>query len=174
MKRCFISIDLPEQLVSEVKRVQDSLPDFKGKKTELKNLHLTLKFLGEISGEKVEEVKKRLSKIKLKSFSISLGNVGVFAPSYVRIIWISLIGAEELQKKIDEALDGLFKKEKRFMGHLTIGRVNGIKDKKKFLEDLDKITISKIKFNAKSFELKESFLNSVGPHYETLGEYKLN
>ena len=42
--RTFVSIDLPEDIQKEVKKIQDILPEFEGKKTEPKNLHLTLKF----------------------------------------------------------------------------------------------------------------------------------
>ncbi len=44
--RCFISIDLPEKIIQEIKKIQEELPEFIGKKTETENLHLTLKFLG--------------------------------------------------------------------------------------------------------------------------------
>jgi 2'-5' RNA ligase len=46
--RAFISIEFPEEIKNELKKIQEQLPEFKGKNTEPKNLHLTLKFLGEI------------------------------------------------------------------------------------------------------------------------------
>ena len=56
--RTFISIDMPEVVRSEIEKIQDVLPEFFGKKTERDNLHLTLKFLGEIDEEKVKEFEK--------------------------------------------------------------------------------------------------------------------
>ena len=46
--RVFISINISEEIRKEIKKIQDFLPEFFGKKTELENLHLTLKFLGNI------------------------------------------------------------------------------------------------------------------------------
>ena len=51
MIRCFICIDFPDEVIKEVARVQEELEKvkFNGKLTELENLHLTLKFLGEMA-----------------------------------------------------------------------------------------------------------------------------
>ena len=65
MTRCFISIDLPEIIRREIQKIQEQLPDFKGKLTEQENLHLTLKFLGEISDDEIEEIRKKLREIFL-------------------------------------------------------------------------------------------------------------
>ena len=46
--RTFIAVDIPENVKEEIIKIQDKLPEFVGKLTELENLHLTLKFLGEI------------------------------------------------------------------------------------------------------------------------------
>lgn len=65
--RTFISINIPENIKKEIINVQNSLPEFIGKKTEFANFHLTLKFLGEIDENILDEIKKRLNKIKLVS-----------------------------------------------------------------------------------------------------------
>ena len=79
--RCFISLDLPFEVNDYIKEVQESMRKeglFIGRFTPLENLHLTLKFLGEIDEDKVLEVKKRLSEIKFKEFEAELGEVGIF------------------------------------------------------------------------------------------------
>ena len=81
MTRAFIAIDLPLEATNEIERVAKLIWKktlFSGKITENANLHLTLKFLGEIDDEKVLEIKKRLSEIKFSEFSCELGEVGVF------------------------------------------------------------------------------------------------
>ena len=78
MKRCFISIDIPKELYGEIKKIQDKLQEFRGKKTEPENLHLTLKFLGEIDEREVGEVKEKLRTINYESFESELKYVGVF------------------------------------------------------------------------------------------------
>jgi 2'-5' RNA ligase len=171
--RTFISIDIPSEIRNEIKKIQESLPQFMGKITELENLHLTLKFLGEIDENKLEQIKEKLSKVKIKPFEVELEGLGVFSPDYIRIIWIHLAGVEELQKIIDEKLVSIFPMEKRFMSHLTIARVKTIKNKTEFLGDLKKIKIPKLKFLVNSFKIKKSILSSKGPIHETIKEYFL-
>lgn len=171
--RTFISIDMPEQVKKEIKKIQDSLPEFFGKKTEFENLHLTLKFLGEISDEKLKKVRERLREIKYKKFETEINEIGVFSEKFVKIIWLHLSNCDELQKQIDEKLKELFELERRFMSHLTVARVKNIEDKKKFLQELKKIKIPKSKFVVESFNLKKSTLTPEGPVYEILESYEL-
>ena len=171
--RCFISINIPKQVAREIKKIQDKLPEFSGKKTELENFHLTLKFLSQIDEDKVEEVKKKLNEIKFEKFESEIDLIGVFSEKFIRIIWLHLANCDNLQKIVDEKLKDLFEPERRFMSHLTIARVKNIKDKKKFLEELKKVKIPKIKFNVNSFYLMKSELTSDGPRYEVIEEYFL-
>jgi len=173
MVRTFISIDLPENIKKEIQRIQDLLPDFVGKKTEQENLHLTLKFLGEIDNEKVEEIKKRLKLVKIKAFEAEVDNLGVFSEKFVRIVWIHLKGAEKLQEEVDKALKEIFDKEERFMSHITIARVKSIKNKMDFLSKLKEIKIPKLKFKVDSFQFKKSELFPQGPRYEVIEGYNL-
>jgi len=152
--RAFIALELGRECVDEIIKIQKLLKKrvlFNGKYTESENLHLTLKFLGEIDEEKVSEVKKKLSEIKNQEFDVELGEIGVFSKDFIRIIWIKLNGKGifHLQKEIDEklsvsqtfALGGkasgdeklsdLFSKEDRFMSHITIARVKTIGDPEK-------------------------------------------
>ena len=57
--RCFIGIDLPIAVIKEIKKIQIKLePNFTGRLTSSENLHLTLKFLGEIEEDSINDVKK--------------------------------------------------------------------------------------------------------------------
>ena len=157
--RVFIAIDIPKNIRKEIVAIQNNLPEFSGKKTEPENLHLTLKFLGEIDEEKVEEVKKKLSEIKFRKFQAELSEIGVFTPSFLKIIWVKLGGCDEIQKEVDKKLEGLFAKEKRFMSHLTIARVKNVNDRRRFLVN--------------SIKLKKSTLTPEKPIYEDVLEIKL-
>ena len=169
--RVFISIDIPDNLKKEIIKLQNSFPEFVGKKTESENLHLTLKFLGEIDEEKLEEVKEKLEEIELKEFETEIDSIGFFSPDLIRIIWLHLSTCEELQKKVDSVLEGLFAPEKRFMSHVTIARVKSVKDKNKFIKELKGIKPVRIKFMVKDFKLKRSVLKQNGPEYEDLEVY---
>jgi len=168
--RTFIAIDIPEKIKKEIIKIQNQLPEFKGKKTEIENLHLTLKFLGEVDEKKISEVKRRLTEIELASFIAEINSIGMFSD---RIVWLGVRNCNELQKQIDEKLSDLFEKEKRFMGHLTIARIKELKVRKKFLAKLKKIEIPEIKFPVRDFNLKKSKLGRPGPVYENIEVYNL-
>ena len=175
--RSFVSIDFDNnEVVKEIARVQSEVfkRKFQGKLTELEKLHLTLKFLGKIDDNRLEGVRERLRNVKFEEMSLILGKVGTFNfRGNPRIVWIEILGDSfPLQKKIDEALEGLFEKEERFMSHLTIARVKYVKDKKGFIECVSKIKAKEIRFKVDNFRLKKRELKKLGPVYETLEEFK--
>ena len=180
MIRSFLSLDLPENVKEEIVKIQDIIKKedlFHGKYTEKENLHLTLKFLGEIDEETVVKVKETLEKVKVNSFEASITQVGVFSPEQVRIVWLKLDDADALQKEIDHFLQDLFPKEQRFMGHITIARVKKVFDKEKLIETLKKINLEKIqkqKIKFDEFFLKKSILTTQGSLYSVIKKYNLN
>jgi 2'-5' RNA ligase len=181
LTRCFIALELPRTAVNEIKRIQGLVKKqslITGKFTEIENLHLTLKFLGEIEEIKIDEVKKRLKEIKLKKFKARLDEVGVFSSryrDYIRVLWVKLggKGVFELQKEIDEKLKSLFGKEIRFMSHITIARIKDVSDKKEFLSYVKAIKVPEIEFGVDEFILNKSELKEEGPVYTNIEAYKL-
>lgn len=176
--RCFIAIDLPNEAKEELSRIQKEInEEAKLKFVEPQNLHLTLKFLGEISDAQVNKVKEALKGINFEKFSAMLSDIGIFpSPSYIRVVWVSLQPAQllkELHDKIDSALASSgFKKENRFESHITLARVKAIKDKKAFTKQIQTIKIKPIEFVADSFALKKSTLTKEGPIYADIVEFK--
>ncbi|MCX6819206.1 MAG: RNA 2',3'-cyclic phosphodiesterase, partial [Candidatus Aenigmarchaeota archaeon] len=127
--RCFVAVDIPEELKSKIKELQDQLSSCDVKLVEPKNLHFTLKFLGELEENAIKEVNQRLSEIasNLPSFSILLSSVGVFpSASYIRVIWIGSKSQDfaNLHKAVADALQDIGEPEKEAIPHLTIARVH--------------------------------------------------
>lgn len=173
--RFFISVELPEEIKKEVMRIQkeiDRLGLIKGKFTEPENLHLTLKFLGNLSESELRAVKLRLKGLKFESSEVLLENVGVFSENFIRIVWVGLTGKGvfNLQKQVDNLLEDLFPKEYRFMAHVTIARPKYVEDRKAFLEEFKKIIVSKKQFSIDKIFLKESILSNQGATYNTISE----
>jgi len=172
--RLFIGFFLPEEIKKEILYIQKQIPLFKGKLIEQDNLHLTLKFLGEISEDELNEIKNILKRIHFRRIDCAIDTLGFFSENFVRIIWIYLKNSEDLQKEVDESLKDLFKTENRFMSHLTIARIKSVKDKKEFIDGLKNISLEKINFSVNEICLIQSELKSEGPEYKILERYDLN
>ena len=171
--RCFIGIDLSSPAIKEIERLQNIIePHFIGKITESKNLHLTLKFLGEIDNDTLKKVKKKLFLIKFQPFELYINKLGVFSKKFVKIVWVKVSNVP-LQQLIDNSLADIFEKEWRFMGHITIARIKNLKNKNSFLELINKTKVNKIVFMVKEFYLKESILQKEGPVYKVISRYRI-
>ncbi|MBI4441433.1 RNA 2',3'-cyclic phosphodiesterase [Candidatus Woesearchaeota archaeon] len=164
--RLFIALDAA---VTECQRLQALLPD-KGL-TKTKEYHVTLKFLGEVTPEKISDVKAALGQIQHKAFTVMTTHVGVFpSGKNIRVIWLGVEhsdGLTALQKAIDNALHPLgFPHEKNFHAHITLARV-------KFAdanlhEKIRQLAAKKIEIPVKEFILYKSTLTPLGPVHEAL------
>jgi len=170
--RCFIAIDVPEELKSAISSLKKEIHLDGIKPVEDKNLHITLKFLGNVSDEKLGEVEKALRNVEFKKFKVKLKGVGVFPnESYIRIVWIGCENSElkEFSDEINESLSELSKKEP-FSAHLTIARVRRKTDLKKFLDEHKEDEFGE--FEVTGFELKSSKLSKEGPEYSTVAVFQ--
>jgi len=182
--RSFIAIDIDENLKSKIVDVQNNIGTtyLKIKFVEPKNLHFTLKFLGEIEEKSIEDIYKILQKnLEIyKPFEINLKGLGAFPSfSYIRVLWIgiqdetnSLINiADELNRDLKKLG---FKKEKKLIPHLTIGRVKFIREKEKISQILKELQNVKIgKMIVDRVLIKKSVLTPKGPIYSDLKEVRL-
>jgi len=175
--RAFIAIEIPEEVKKVLIEAQAQLDKDKAKLNLTKDFHLTLKFLGEIDENKVEEIKKRLSEIKFGCFETSLTDIGVFpSEDYIRVAWVGLEDSKgkikKLQQEVDSKLETLgFKKDERFHPHVTLARVKFTKDKEGLLKNLKKIEFKKESFKVNEFKLKKSTLTPKGSVYEDFASF---
>lgn len=174
--RVFIAVDLPKEIKDEIYRIQKSINSKYAtiNWVSKKNLHLSLKFLGEY--DNLNLLKEKISNITFNKFKVKLSKFDVF-PDYFNIR-IMLIGLEpkdkviELQKKLDQELINIFNREQKFSPHLTIGRVKVIKNKKEFVDSLKNINVEDLEFEINEFYLMESKLTKNGPIYKKLEMFK--
>ena len=166
--RLFIGIDIPNKLREKIAEMQKELKNVKI--VEKGNLHITLKFLGNV--DDVERVINKLKEIDFQRFSINLRRVGTFPnENYIKVVWIGCNSPElvQLVRIVDQRMSEIgFPKEGRYVPHLTIARVKRkpTEDLRKFLKkynsvDLGSFVVSKIK-------LKKSTLTPRGPIYEDI------
>jgi RNA 2',3'-cyclic 3'-phosphodiesterase len=172
--RTFVAVEVNnDDVLNSISKLQS---DFQIKATAVskQNMHFTLLFLGEISEETAENVKKALSSITFKPIDVNFTHVGAFPnPKFPRVIWIGTDEASakqlvELAVQVEQKLAPLgFKSDKPFKPHLTIFRIkNKVDDISKKIErfketNLGKDVISELKF-------KQSILTPNGPIYSDL------
>src|SRR3989344_4177217 len=175
--RTFLAVEISDKAVKEIAKVQDLLANklkFTGKTIEPENLHVTLKFFGEITQQEIEKIDERLKNVEFPEIKAKLGKIGAFTyNNQPKIIWVKIEGnLTKIQMLIDKQLEPLFELEERFVSHLTIARVKYVKDIKYALEYIKHIHIPKIEFEINSINLQASKLTPLGPVYTTLKEYK--
>jgi 2'-5' RNA ligase len=140
--RTFIAVEIPENITSGIRELQQGLKDYgiDIRWIRPENIHLTLKFLGDVEAADIDKISGAISKTVdgVASIPLKAKGVGVFPGiKSPRVLWVGLTGQLELlinlQKTLDEKLKGIgFPTEKRpFKGHLTIGRIKAKMDTKK-------------------------------------------
>lgn len=173
--RVFIGIKIPPN--DKILKVLESLKKFQGMKhVEPENVHICLKFLGEIDEERIIDVKKVLDSLNgFGSFEIKLKSVGAFPnQNFIKVIWIGAVSDKliSLAKLIDSELErfGFRKETRKFVPHITLARV-----KKKPLDDIKQIFSDEEfgSFEAKEVELIQSMLKPTGPEYTIIHKVSL-
>ncbi len=181
MVRAFIAIDIDDNnIINKINDTIQALSEFnlKIKFVETENLHITLRFLGEISEGDVLTIKENvISKLICKPFNINLKGLGAFPNNEnPRVIWIGISEGFDSLKKLKIQIDDLLIKNgfkldhEEFVAHLTIGRIKYGKSNslKKLLEQYKDFNYGSIVIN--SVKLKKSTLTRQGPIYENLAE----
>lgn len=174
--RAFVAVDLPAEIKEYLGSLQREIRGEHSKTSWVKeeSLHITLKFLGDISEEVCGLVKERLSKISLSGFSAKLTSLKALPnQSYVRVITVGVDGDfNRLQKEIDASLSDLFKLDKRFSAHITLGRVKAVNDRLA-LERIFETKVAQKGFFVSECSLFKSELSRFGARHTVLKTYKL-
>lgn len=183
--RCFIAIPLTTDTHQELSQIQSQLKETEADVGWVKtdNIHLTLKFLGEIEEQKIKTISKELKELtnKYTSFETCMGKLGTFPSiSNPKVIWIGINKNEDkitnLQKGIEDVITPLgFEKETRpFHPHLTLGRVRGKKNIQKLVDKLKSLPLPQFKpIMVDRIILFQSILKPTGAEYTALDEFPL-
>jgi len=127
MYRLFVAVDLPESVKSSIKAICNGLPDARW--VDVQQLHLTLRFIGEVDSGLFNGIKNSLAEVSETSFSLTLNGVGCFPPKRPpRVLWIgmesntTLIRLAEKVERILVEKNGLEPDQRKFSPHITIAR----------------------------------------------------
>ncbi len=178
--RTFIGFELPEKIRSFISSIQEDLKSNRldARWVRPKNIHLTLKFLGNINKDDTQKVGAAIFKSAADYAPISLAAKGIGAFPGInrpRVLWIGIRGQIDvliqLQKSLDDQLEKIgFSKENRpFKGHLTLARVKGRINQAKLINAIKKYgEFEPESFIADNIILFKSDLKSTGAVYTKL------
>lgn len=144
MKRVFAAINISpgEKIIKVISQGESMFINDRIRWVNPNQLHLTIKFFGEISESSIDRIKKNFSDVTCKnsSFEFMLKGLGVFGSRYKpKVIWIGTendIFLKEFAEQFLEVSEALGFNEERlnFVPHLTIGRISKIKNRHKLNE----------------------------------------
>uniref|UniRef100_A0A7C2K206 RNA 2',3'-cyclic phosphodiesterase n=1 Tax=candidate division WOR-3 bacterium TaxID=2052148 RepID=A0A7C2K206_UNCW3 len=172
--RVFTAFELPESIKDEIYKIinEKSALLRNVKWVEKENLHITCKFLGEISEKQLQELLSKLEKKfkKGEKIRISITNFGCF-PNFrnPRVMWLGVQGEVDKLKKVWGSLEEVSKilkigeREKEYIPHVTIGRL-----KSSIILDKDWVKYTSKEFEITHLTVFQSTLTPTGPVYKSI------
>ena len=134
--RVFCAAELPDevrgQLEDHIMKLRKQIPDAAASWSRVENIHLTLKFFGNVALDRVPVISEAASRAvaEFSTFPIGIGNTGVFPrPSRAQVLWIGVSDPSgrlsALQERLENlcAAEGFPKEDRAYRPHLTIARI---------------------------------------------------
>jgi len=181
--RCFIALELPLEIQNELAQTVAALKRAEAdvRWVEPENVHLTLKFLGEIPHPKVLQIGIALNALAGQKTIVSrLAGLGAFPNRHrPRVIWAGLDnGIDELrglQSQVEDIMSSLgFQREARdFSPHLTLGRVRSQRNLMALDETMEAIRPEPLSFSFRHLVLMKSTLTPSGSIYQPIHTVQL-
>ena len=176
MHRLFAAIRPPEPIRDLLVDAMDDSPELRWVGDD--NLHLTLRFMGEVERPIANDIADGLAAIRSAPFELRLAGIGSFDRRSGGAIWAAVAPKEPvtaLAAKVERAcvVAGLAPERRVFHPHITIARWNGRRTRE--VEDFlaRNVALRSAAFEVTRFGLFESHLSRHGPHYEAVAEYPL-
>ena len=176
MLRLFVGIEFPPELKLELSLLCSGVPGARW--VDPGNLHLTLRFIGEISEDIAADVDAALVGLKARRFTLQLAGTGVFGGNKPHALWVGVERHPDLVRlrdKIEQALirTGLAPEQRRFAPHVTLARLRD-----PVLDALGHFLATHAQFRAaplpvEHFSLIASFPTKAGSVYEDQADYPL-
>jgi len=179
MVRTFVAIDLSGEIREKARESQEILAQSEGRLAivDPANLHITLKFLGEVDPAQIEPIIEALRTASAAPFNLTVGPPVCNPPQRPRVIWCDVTDGGEsaaLARQVDDLLAPLgFPREKRpFRPHVTLARVKEFHPSQcSLVERTPREPLGR--FRVEQINLKKSTLTPRGPIYEDLAEAAL-
>ncbi|MCD6595753.1 RNA 2',3'-cyclic phosphodiesterase [bacterium] len=181
--RTFFAIEIPDNFRKSIKNnvidVLNKLP-VKVKWVTEQNIHITVRFIGEIEIAKIDDIVDNVNKSigTIGEIKLELSRIGYFGKNSPKVIWIGLNGdidkLEKIHEKIEHACRDAGSKAdyKEFSPHITFGRVKSPSHTSELIETIKNIEIPKLNFKTDELVLFKSTLTPAGPIYEAIERLK--
>ena len=174
--RLFVALGLPDDVAQNLLLLQGGIPGARWYARE--QLHLTLRFIGEVDGIQAADIDDALNGISAPGFALELHSVGSFGGRDPRQLWAGVRPSEalmHLQRKIETVLQriGLAPEPRKFTPHVTLARLRA-SPRAKVIEYLSAHALyASQPFDVNAFELYSSTLTQNGSLYRIERNYPL-
>jgi RNA 2',3'-cyclic 3'-phosphodiesterase len=185
--RVFCAIEIPEKIRQSIsqhaQQLHEALPDVQASWTKPDNIHLTLKFFGNISQRQVLKASEAAARAVdgLKSFTIHVEGAGAF-PSRgpARVLWIGIKDLTgkliQLEQKFESECEreGFHKEGRAFHPHLTVARLRGPRGARALADKHHELGFESSEVTVSSLILFRSELSSKGSTYTRISKHRLD
>jgi 2'-5' RNA ligase len=177
MIRLFVAVALPDLVKDRLALLAGGVPGAKW--IDRENMHLTLRFIGEVPEDRIADIHHGLSRIRLRAFEVTLAGVGYFKQGRnATVLWAGLDRNDalvQLHDKIEQALqrEGLESEGRKYSPHITLARLQRTPEARVASFVADHNLFRAPPFRAESFTLFSSFLSSSRAIYTAEAEYPL-
>lgn len=185
--RTFCAIELPDQvraqLQDHVRRLREAVPDASASWSRPENVHLTLKFFGNVRPEKLPLISAAASRATkdFAPFQIRIGGTGVFPkPSRAQVLWIGIedpsAQLSALQRRFEEecARERFAKEDRAFRPHLTIARIRRPEGARQLADTHLQTEFEPVEVAIRKIIVFRSELSPKGSRYTAISKHELN
>lgn len=176
--RLFIAIPLPKTVKQKLLDLQQPIDGILWQRAE--QMHLTLKFVGEVDHQKAKELREQLTDIQHPGSAISIEGIGYFPEGkQPKVVWAGVEKNEwlvELHQKVERCCEqiGVAPESRPFKPHITLGRVKGASKRtvNSFINQHKKFAVTEMPVN--EYVLYESKLEPDGAKHSRLQAFALS
>jgi 2'-5' RNA ligase len=179
--RVFCAVELPTEvrarLEEHVRRLRRDVPDVAASWSRVENIHLTLKFFGNVEVQRIEKISAAAERAveHFSTFKIGVGGTGVFPrPSRPQVLWIGVVDPSgqlsALQEKFEDegAAEGFPKEDRAYKPHLTIARLRKPEGAHSLAEAHLSMQFETVEVNLKELVVFRSELSPKGSKYSVI------
>ena len=176
MMRLFVALALPDAVADGLVMLQGGIPGARWSTRE--QLHLTLRFIGEVDGRDAQAIDDALASIRAPRFTLELKGVGEFGGKNPRALWAGVRDDEllmHLQRKIESAVQrvGIEPEERKFSPHVSLARLKGAPRERIITFLASHALYASEPFAVNAFILYSSTLTPNGSLYRAERSYRL-